>query len=88
MKERFRARNRRRLTTSGEVVIQSQRYRDQGRNVADCLEKLRQLLLEVAVAPKKRRATKPSRAARERRLQAKRHTGERKQRRARVRHED
>lgn len=88
VKARFRARFGRRLTTAGVLVIQSQRFRDQGRNVADCLEKLRQMLLEVATAPKARRATKPGRGARERRLRDKRKTGERKQRRARVTGDD
>jgi len=88
VKARFRARFGRRLTTAGVLVVQSQRFRDQGRNVADCLEKLRQMLLEVATAPKARRATKPGRGARERRLRDKRKTGERKQRRARVTGDD
>ena len=85
---RFRRRFGRRITNAGILVVQSQRFRDQGRNVADCLEKLRQMLLEVATPPKKRRPTKPGRAARERRLRNKRKTGERKQQRARVTHED
>ena len=38
-------------TPQGEVVIHSQRYRDQGRNREDCLEKLRQLILAVRHPP-------------------------------------
>jgi len=53
------------------LIIHSQRYRDQGRNVADCLEKLRSMILAVAVAPKKRRPTKPTFASQQRRREAK-----------------
>jgi ribosome-associated protein len=88
VRERFRARYPRRITADGDVVIQSQRFRDQGRNVADCLAKLRGLLLEVAVPPKRRRKTRPSRASIERRLSGKREVKQRKQRRARVSSDD
>ena len=83
VRDRFQARFSRRITREGELVLTSQRFRDQGRNVADCLEKLRAMLGEVATRPRTRRATKPSRASRERRLQHKRATSERKQHRRR-----
>src|SRR5947209_12864136 len=73
VKERFSQQNRSRITTEGVLVLDSQRFRDQPKNVADCLEKLRDLLLRSLHRPKKRRATKPSRSSKERRLQAKRH---------------
>ncbi len=69
--QRFLARFGPRLTVVGELLITSQRYRDQGRNVADCLEKLREMLLEVATRPTRRRTTKPSKAAKARRLETK-----------------
>ena len=81
VRERFHSRFARRITREGELVLTSQRFRDQGRNVADCLEKLRAMLAEVATRPRRRRATKPSRASRERRLRHKRAASERKQRR-------
>ncbi len=81
VRERFAQKYRRRITNDGEFVMHSERYRDQGRNVADCLEKLRELLLEVAVAPKKRKPTKPTKGSKERRLKEKRATSERKARR-------
>jgi ribosome-associated protein len=81
VRERFLEKYKRRITTEGELVLASQRFRDQGRNVADCLDKLRDLLLEVATPPKRRKKTKPSRAARERRLQQKSRQAEKKQRR-------
>jgi ribosome-associated protein len=76
---RFRARYRHRINKLGELVLQSQRYRDQPRNTEDCLEKLRGMLLEVASPPKARKVTRPSRGAKERRLQAKREGSHRKQ---------
>ena len=88
VRERFCARFRRRITREGEFVLTSQRFRDQGRNVADCLEKLRGMLEEVAAPPKRRRPTKPSRAAKERRLKEKHVQSEKKRRRGRVRGED
>ena len=48
MKQRFMKRFARRISKEGELVIHSHRYRDQGRNVADCLHKLREMVLEVA----------------------------------------
>jgi len=71
----------RRLTAGGELVISSQRFRDQGRNVADCLEKLRALLREAAAPPRLRRPTRPSRASGESRLREKRLRSEAKRRR-------
>jgi ribosome-associated protein len=72
VRDRFLERFARRIAASGDLVLTSDRYRDQGRNVADCLEKLRAMLAAVAAPPKPRRATRPTRAARERRLEEKR----------------
>lgn len=69
----------RRINADGVLQITSQRYRDQGRNVADCLEKLRALVASVAVAPKKRKKTKPTKAASERRLADKRRRARKKE---------
>jgi ribosome-associated protein len=84
VRARFVAKFERRLTKDGDVVVQSQRFRDRDRNVADCLAKLRDLLLAVSEAPKKRRRTRPARAARERRLTEKRERGEKKRERRRA----
>ncbi len=81
VRERFTARHHRRITNQGEFVIHSQRYRDQGRNVADCLAKLRELLLEVATPPKKRKPTRRSRGSIENRLKEKKRQSQRKQQR-------
>ena len=85
---RFRRRFRRRITRDDEFVLASQRYRDQGRNVQDCLDKLRAMLLEVATPPKRRVATRPGRGSRENRLRDKKRRSNIKQGRGRQRAED
>ena len=70
-----------RLTRDGVIVIIAQRYRTQERNRADALERLLTLIRRAAVPPAPRRPTKPSRAAKERRLQAKARRAATKERR-------
>jgi ribosome-associated protein len=62
-----------RMTTEGVLVIHSQRFRDQERNKEDCLEKLREWVLEALKPPRPRKKTRPSRASKRRRLQDKAH---------------
>jgi ribosome-associated protein len=61
----------RRLTREGVIVITAERYRTRERNRADALTRLVELIRRAAVRPKTRRATKPSRAQREARLETK-----------------
>lgn len=61
-----------RLTTSGELVIQSDEERDQGRNREAALARLFSIIAAAARLPKIRKATKPTRGSRERRLASKR----------------
>jgi ribosome-associated protein len=70
-----------RLTGEGELLIASQRYRDQRRNMEDCLEKLRAMLREVAAAPRRRKPTRPKRSSIEKRLSDKKLQGARKRQR-------
>ena len=65
-----------RLTKRGECVLTSDKYRDQARNLADCLQKLRDLVLQALPEPKTRKASRPSRAMKEARLSAKKRRGE------------
>jgi ribosome-associated protein len=66
------------------LVITAQRHRTQDRNRADALERLLALIREAAVPPPPvRRATKPTKASRERRLEGKAHRGAAKQLRGR-----
>jgi ribosome-associated protein len=81
VRERFVASYPRRLTTEGDLVIASQRYRDAPRNAEDCLDRLRALLLAVAVPPKPRRPTRPTRASVRRRVEDKRRVGDKKSQR-------
>ena len=68
----------RRMTKEGVIVIQAQRFRSQEQNRRDALDRLVALLASAAIVPKARRKTRPTRAAKERRLTAKRHQSERK----------
>jgi ribosome-associated protein len=75
------ARLGRRINDRGELVLTSQRYRDQPRNIDDCLCKLTAMLIAAARRPRPRKKTRPTKAAREARLSGKRATAEKKQRR-------
>jgi len=57
---------------AGEIVITADELRSQGRNRDACLDRLRDLIVRARVRPKVRRATKPTRGSRERRLTEKR----------------
>jgi ribosome-associated protein len=78
VKERFTSRYHRRLTNEGDLILTSQRYRDQTKTVGDCLEKLRELIDAVVDVPKPRKKTRPTRGSKERRLKEKRGRSQRK----------
>jgi ribosome-associated protein len=71
VRDRFLTRYGRRLTSEGDLLVSSQRFRDQGRNISDCLEKLAAMLSEVARPPRRRKPTKPTRSAIQKRLRSK-----------------
>lgn len=71
-----------RVTVAGEIIISSQRTRDQLKNKEDCLEKLRNLLIEIRQTPRKRHPTRPTRGSMERRLRDKRRRSETRQMRS------
>jgi ribosome-associated protein len=60
-----------RLTNDGVLVITAQRHRTQARNRDDALERLLELIRQAAVRPVKRRATRPTKTSRERRIEGK-----------------
>jgi ribosome-associated protein len=64
-----------RLTRDGVLVIIAQRHRTQIRNRQDALDRLIDLIRRAAVAPRPRRATKPTKASRERRIEGKKLRG-------------
>lgn len=67
---------------SGVVQITSQRFRNQGRNTADCVNKLEQLLEQVWQPPKKRKPTKPKKSAINERIKQKKQRGDLKKSRS------
>ncbi len=84
LKQRLLQLNDQRITRDGVVVIKAQEFRNQEKNRDEALRRLKALVQSVAVAPKKRVATKPSRAAPQRRGESKARRGAVKALRARV----
>jgi ribosome-associated protein len=74
-RRRLRARLRNRIDSSGALRLSSDRHRSQWRNRADVTARLADLVAEALKPPKQRVATAPTRAAKERRLEAKRRRG-------------
>lgn len=75
-KTRLLASHDNRITKDGVVVIKAQASRSQERNRAQALERLAELIRSVMQVPNKRIPTKPSRSARQRRLEAKKRRGQ------------
>ena len=73
-----------RATASGSIVIIAERFRTQSRNRADALARLTELVRKAAQPVKVRRATAPTRASRQRRLDEKKRRGDLKRRRGMV----
>jgi ribosome-associated protein len=72
------------LTSEGELIVSSGLTRDQGRNRLDAESKLADFVRAALVRPKKRRATRPTAAARARRVEEKKARGDAKRRRRAV----
>ncbi len=68
VKQRLRALGDRRISKDGIVVIKAQRFRSQEKNRDEALERLHALVLRALETRKPRRATRPSRTARRRRV--------------------
>jgi len=75
----------RRMTRDGVIVISASRHRSQERNRQDALERPIQLIRDAATLPRYRRPTKPSRGAKERRIDAKKRRGSIKKTRGKAR---
>jgi ribosome-associated protein len=71
VKSRLLTQQRRRITSEGELVLNSQRFRDQEKNRRDCLDKLQEMIRQAAQRPTPRRPTKPTRGSRAKRLREK-----------------
>jgi ribosome-associated protein len=60
-----------RISEEGVITIKAQQYRSQEQNREDALTRLRELIQSVAIPRKKRRATKPTKGSKQRRLESK-----------------
>ena len=73
-----------RMTTNGELLITARRYRTQEANRADARQRLAEMIAEAHIVQAKRRKTKPSRAAKAKRVDTKKQRGAVKQARGKV----
>ncbi|MDG2221953.1 MAG: alternative ribosome rescue aminoacyl-tRNA hydrolase ArfB [Rubripirellula sp.] len=85
---RFTTRYGNRINREGQLVLHSEQYRDQIRNLADVRGKLVSMLLECQSAPKARRKTRPTKGSQRRRLDHKREQSEKKRRRQKPSRDD
>ena len=88
VKARLLARGDSRITREGVVVIKAQQHRSQDMNRAEALRRLYEMVERAAVVPKARRATRPTKASKKKRLETKARRGEIKKLRRGVRAED
>lgn len=83
-KERLRHITDRRISSDGVIVIKAQRYRSQEKNREDALSRLQALIASAGHTPKTRMPTKPTRSAKQKRLEIKSRRGEIKTLRGKV----
>jgi len=76
VKDRLLAMRDSRITDEGIVVIKAQQHRSQDQNRHDAIERLHALVRQAAARPKARRATRPTRGSKQRRLDAKKRRSE------------
>jgi ribosome-associated protein len=88
VKSRLRALAGRRVTDDGELLIVARESRSQEQNRRQAEHRLADLVRRALVPPKKRVATRPTRASKERRLEKKAHSQKTKKLRGRIRFED
>lgn len=84
IKERLLEQADRRVNRDGIVVIKAQRFRTREKNRADALERLADLIRRAAHTDKPRKATRPTRASKKRRVDGKTHRGKVKSLRSRI----
>lgn len=73
-----------RISADGVIIIKAQQFRTQSKNRDDALARLGELIRSVTVEKKPRRATRPSRRARQKRLDSKKKKGQTKALRGRI----
>ena len=79
VRERVRIAGGNRVSRDGVLIITAHRFRSQELNRRDAIERLVALIREVAVPPKRRKPTRPTRSSKQRRLEGKRRRSEIKQ---------
>ncbi len=84
VKDRLLTLGDQRLTREGEIVIKAQRYRTQEKNRAEALERLAEMIRNATVVRRRRKPTRPTLAARQRRLESKSRRGRVKSLRGKV----
>ncbi len=84
VKRRLLQRSDQRITAAGVLIIKAQRYRTQAKNRADAIQRLTELIAQAAQQPKRRRPTRPTKAAKKRRLEDKTRRGQTKRLRTRI----
>lgn len=84
IKERLLRLHDTRLTSDGCLVIKAQRFRSQEQNREDALRRLAELIYSVTITPKKRKPTRPTKAAKAKRLDSKTRRGKIKSLRKKV----
>mgnify|MGYP001442320244 CR=1 FL=1 len=86
---RFLSRYKNRLDAEDLVMVTSEKHRDRERNIEDAVAKLEEWVLSVWEKPKPRIKTKPTKGSKRRRVNDKRHDGDKKRTRMeKIRHED
>jgi ribosome-associated protein len=84
VRERLRALAGSRMTADGVLVIDARRHRTQAQNREDARERLADLVRQALVKPRRRRKTKPGKAAVERRIETKKRRSDTKRGRGRI----
>ena len=77
-----------RINAEGELYVKSQTHRTQLANKDEVIEKVNELVYKALLKKKKRIATKPSKMAKEKRIEGKKQTGQLKEARKKIRHHD
>jgi ribosome-associated protein len=78
VKARLRAQQAGRFDSQGRLIVTSDTTRSQSQNLEIAREKLASMVRAALVAPKRRRPTAPSKSSRRKRVEHKRHVGEKK----------
>jgi len=84
VKERLLAMRDSRITDDGVVIIKAQQHRSQDQNKYEAIERLHQLVRSAAARPKLRRATRPTRGSKRRRIESKKRRSETKALRGKI----